>query len=202
MSATEQSPSQAKLPRVLSLIVVVIGLVMLVAGAVIYGVTSSQLRAQGVSVAAVTASAPGSLAGKPVAGPFTALAQINAIKHHTSTATGGKTYGQIAQVPSDNGFTYNADVTADKASDGQAHAAGSPLDAADAKAWAVRSTAQQSSFLQASLLLSVLAFGVATFIMGTGLTVAIVGIALYTGVARRRKQTTAPATEEKELQYA
>jgi len=178
-----------KLPRLLAWLVAAIGVIMLVAGLAVYGVTSAQLRSQDIKVAAVSADAPGAMAGKQVAGPFTALAQINAIKHHTATATGGKTYAELPNVATSDGLTYNTDLTAEKSTDGQSHVKGDPLSAADAKSYSSRALAQQSSFLQASLLLSVLAFGVAAFIAGTGLTVLIIGLALLAllGAAARQK---------------
>uniref|UniRef100_S0DDL0 Aromatic ring-opening dioxygenase LigA n=1 Tax=termite gut metagenome TaxID=433724 RepID=S0DDL0_9ZZZZ len=151
---------------------------MFIVGIGVYAFTSSQLSEQKITVAAVTADDPGSLAGKPVAGPFTALAQVNAIKHHIASATGGLTYGELGNVATADGQTYNKDLTAEQSTDGQAHKAGDPLSAADAKTYAARDTAQQGSFLQASLLVSVIAFGVAVLIMGLGLMFIVISVAL------------------------
>ncbi len=178
------SPSSAspihggKLARVLSWLVVVVGLVMLVIGVSVYTVTSNQLADQHITVAAVTADDPGALAGKPVEGPFTAMAQVNAIRHHVAAATGGKTFGELPNVASSDGASYNADITADKSTDGQAHSKGEALSSADAKLYSARATAQQGSLLQASLLVSVIAFGVGALIAGLGLVVVVIGLAL------------------------
>ena len=172
----QSSTDVAKAPRILALITVVVGAIMLILGVTMYAVTSQQLRDQHITVAAVTADNPGALAGKPVAGPFTALAQIGAIAHHTDAATGGKTYGQLPNVSTSDGQTYNKDITADKSTDGAAHAKGDPLSQTDAASYAARATAQTSAFLRSSLLLSVLAFGVSALIAGLGLMFALIGI--------------------------
>lgn len=171
-------PRSLRLPRAMSAVIVVLGLVIAGVGITTYAITASQLQAQHVTVAAVSADAPGRLAGKPVGDPLTALAQINAIKHHSMTATGGKTYGELGNVATSDGKTYNKDVTAATSTDGKAHQAGQALSSADARTYAARSTAQQASFLEASLYVSVLAFGLSALIIGLGLVVALTGITL------------------------
>ncbi len=168
----------ARTPKVLSLIVAILGVVMVVIGSGVYAFTSGQLAAQKITVAAVTAEDPGSLAGQPVAGPFTAMAQVNAIQHHLNSITNDKTYGELGNVATSDGKTYNADVTAEKSTDGQVHKTGDPLSAADAKTYSARATAQTASFLEASLLVSVVAFGVAALIIGLGVMFFLVGLAL------------------------
>ena len=165
-------------PRVLAMIVVVVGVLMAAVGVTTYAITASQLRAQHVTVAAVTPEKPGSMAGRQVGDPFTALAEINAIKHHTEAITGGKTYGQLGNVASSDGKTYNKDVTVAASTDGMAHTAGQALSTADAKTYAARGTAQQSSFLQASIYVSILAFGLSALIIGVGLVVALIGVTI------------------------
>jgi len=175
-------PQASRLPRLLSLIVACLGLIVLVVGVAVYGYTSSQLKAQHITVAAITADAPGSQAGKTVAGPITAMAQINAVRHHTDTATGGKTFGQMKSVSSD-GKTFSADIAAGVCSAGDPGGAkGDPLTADCAKYYAGRITAQQGSWTQASLMVSVLAFGVSAFIAGMGLVLILIGCTLYAGL--------------------
>jgi hypothetical protein len=178
LSSVQQSPSGSRLSRVLSVIVGVLGVGMVITGVSVYAYTSHQLSAQGITVAAVSSDDPGPLAGRPVAGPFTALAQANAINHHMLALTDGKTFGELGNVATSDGKTYRADVAADKSTDGQSHQAGDTLSAADAKTYAARATAQTGSFLQASLLVSVVAFGVSALIIGLGLMFLIVAIAL------------------------
>lgn len=175
-------------PRVLSIIVMVLGALMVAVGVTTYAVTASQLNDQKINVAAVTPEDPGSMAGDPVNDPFSALAQINAIQHHTDTATGGKTYAELGNVATSDGKTYNKDVTADASTDGQAHQAGDTLSAADAQTYSARATAQTSSFLQASLYVSVLAFGVSALIIGLGLVVALIGATILLTLRQPRLQ--------------
>ncbi|MCL2883339.1 MAG: hypothetical protein FWF30_02570 [Coriobacteriia bacterium] len=175
-------------------------------GITVYTFTSLQLQSQNIKVAAVTADAPGSLAGQSVAGPFTALAQINAIEHHTMGITGGKTFAQLGNVATSDGKTYNKDVTAAASTDGQAHSAGDPLSSDDASTYSARSTAQQSSFLQASLYVSVLAFGVSVLIMVVGVIAGLLSISVLSLTSRARRQeataTDAAAAKSKKLQTA
>jgi len=180
-----------RVPRVLATAVVVVGAVMAAVGVTTYAITTAQLRDQHVTVAAVTPQNPGSMAGKRVSDPFTALAEINAIKHHTAAITGGKTYGELGNVASSDGQTYNKDVTVAASTDGQAHAVGQTLSAADAKTYAARSTAQQSSFLQASIYVSVLAFGLSALIIGLGLVVVLIGLTIRLALRDSRPQAAA-----------
>lgn len=178
MTTVNPALAPARAPRILSLLVIILGAIMVIIGIGAYAGVSAELRSQNITVAAVTADDPGPDAGKPVAGPFTAMAEINAIGHHIAAATGGKTFAQIPQVPTSDGKTYNKDVTAAASSDGQTHTAGSPLIAADATQYAARITAQQGSWTEASLFESVLAFGVSAAIAGTGVVIVLIGLAL------------------------
>jgi len=159
----------------LATIIVVVGIVMAAVGVTTYAVTVTQLRAQQITVASVTPENPGRLAGKRVSDPFTALAEINAIAHHTNAITGGKTYGELGNVATSDGKTYSKDLTVAASTDGQAHTAGEALSAADAQTYSARATAQQSSFLRASIYVSVLAFGISALIIGLGIVVALIG---------------------------
>jgi hypothetical protein len=79
--------------------------------------------------------------------------------------------------------TYSKDVTADKSPDGKAHSKGDTLSEADATEYAGRQSAMNGSFLQASLLTSVIAFGVAALIAGLGLVLIVLAVILVTGIA-------------------
>jgi hypothetical protein len=166
----------SKFGRVAALLTIIAGALMVVVGIGAYVVTSNQLSSQNIKVAAVTADNPGSMAGEKVAGPFTALAEVNAIAHHIDAITGGKTYGELGNVATSDGQTYNKDVTAEASTDGQAHSQGDKLSDEDATTYRNRNMAQQSSFLRASLFTSVLAFGVSAFIAGTGVVFVLVGV--------------------------
>ena len=189
-TTTSTAPSTARPSRaatVLSVIVLVLGVLVAGTGIAIYAVTGSKLQAQHADV---NPDAP-SHAGQQITDPFTALAQIDGIQKHVDEATGGKTFGQLPQIATSDGKTYNKDVTAATSTDGQTHAKGDPLSASDAKTYSARNTAQTASFLQASLFLSVLAFGVSAFIIGVGVIVALIGATLM--VVLRRPAAVATA---------
>jgi len=166
---------------------------MVLLGASVYAYTTQQLKSQGITVAAVTADNPGALAGKPVAGPFTALAQVNAINHHVLAATGGKTFAELGNVATSDGKTYSQDVTAAASTDGQAHSAGDALSDQDAATYSARQTAQSGSFLQASLFVSVLAFGVSALIMILGVLAVLIAATFLS--SRRSEKVTVTNTQ-------
>lgn len=187
------SPNTGRLPRLLSVLVVIIGAVIFVMGVAIYGFTSNMISKENITVLTYSDDNPGPLAGKPVRGPFTAMATAAAINHHVLVMTGGRTYGQIPQIFTNDGQTYSRDVAATAASDGQAHAAGTKLTADDAKTYQLRKSAEEGAFLQASLLVSVLAFGVAALIAGLGLVIAFIGFTLIVILRGRSAAPAAPA---------
>jgi len=189
------SASQTSKPvRILTYILGVVGVVMVVLGITIYGIASSELGSQRITVAALDAGNPGSNAGKPVKGPFTALAQIKAITHHlgeaSQTATGGTkdpttgavtggdatvTYGTAPSFSLDADGNCAGDLAlwTDPAGMGtvQCTKGSAPVVTGnlDAKALSgLRSTLTTGSFLIASLFVSVLAFGVAAMISCLG----------------------------------
>lgn len=155
--------------RLIGLFIMVAGLLMIVAGGVTWGVVQSQLKDEHIKVAAVTDEAPGRLAGRDVAGPFTAYAQASAIEYHALDGAGGKTYAQLG-----------AELTALK---DKLTAAGASKDEvaenAEVKALtATRTSTMNGSFLRASLFTSVVAFGVAALVMGLGLVFMLLGYVL------------------------
>jgi hypothetical protein len=165
MSTTTTNPKV----KLISLLIMIAGALMLVAGGVTWGLVSTQLKAESITVAAVTPENPGRLAGKPVAGPFTAYAQANAINHHALDGANGRTYAQIG-----------ADSTALKAK--LAATGMSKADIAKDKGVLAladtRSSTMNGSFLRASLFTSVISFGVAALVMGLGVLFALLGFAL------------------------
>lgn len=190
--------------RVLSVIVTVVGAFFLVVGVTMYAVTSAQLSAQKVTVADLNEGsngvANGAFAGKAVADPFTALAQIHAIGHHMSQAsaraTGGTSDAATGVVTGGNdGLTYGTAPSITLLADGTCKTAVDWTDPAgngtfkcDAKGTpqvtgsinaaslaSLRSTLQSGSFLIASLYVSVLAFGVSAMAAGIGVVLVLVG---------------------------
>lgn len=190
--------------KVLSILVAVVGVVFLATGITMYSITSVQLKAQQVTVApynhGTNGEKSGALEGKTVAGPFTALAQIDAIGHHMSqasaVATGGKTDAPTGVVTGGNpNLTYGTAPAISLNADGTCKTpvkwtdpAGNGSFTCDAKAAPVvtgsivpgalaglRSTLQSGSFLIASLYVSVLAFGVSALVAGLGLVLIVIG---------------------------
>ena len=164
MSTTTNKP--VKFVAVLTMIA---GLLMIVAGGVTWGLVQSQLKDEHITVAAVTPENPGRLAGKDVAGPFTAYAQAAAIQHHALDGAQGKTYAQLgADLTALKGKLKASGATdADMADNGQVKAL-----------TATRTTTMNGSFLRASLFTSVVAFGIAALVMGLGLLFILIGYAL------------------------
>lgn len=166
MSSTTTGSKPVKL---IGLIMVIAGLFMVVAGGVTWGLVTSQLKDANIVVAAVTEKAPGDLAGKPVAGPFTAYAQASAINFHTLALTNNRTYAQLG-----------ADAKALKAKLATAGANKAEI-AKDPGVIALadaRTTAMNGSFLRASLFTSVISFGVAALVIGLGFLFGLLGFAL------------------------
>ena len=79
--------------RGLAIVVAVIGVVMVVAGAVTWYMVTDQLSAENITVS----DDADFLAGDEVDGPFSAYAQAEVINKHALEATGGKTYAELEQ---------------------------------------------------------------------------------------------------------
>ena len=75
----------------ISIVIMVIGVIMVIAGAVTYGTVSSTLSKENITVAEDASC----LGGQSVAGPFAAYCQADIISHHALEATGGKTYAEL-----------------------------------------------------------------------------------------------------------
>jgi hypothetical protein len=179
VATTTAATPTGRLPRILSLITIIVGAIMIVVGISVYAFTGSMLADQNITVSAVTDEDPGALAGKPVKGPFTALAEANAILHHTNTSTDNRTYADIPGVATSDGKTYSRDVAANANTGAPAHAKGDPLSEEDAINYAARQTAMNSAFLRASLYTSVLAFGVGFLIGGVGVMMIVIGLTTF-----------------------
>ena len=165
MSATTANPRV----KIIGLLIVVASALMIVAGGVTWGLVSSQLKAENITVAAVTDKDPGRLAGKPVAGPFTAYAQAGAIDHHAREGAGGRTYAEIGK----DATVLKAKLAADGLS--KAEVAKNPDVLALAE---TRALTMNGSFLRASLFTSVVAYGIAALVIGLGVLFALIGFAL------------------------
>ncbi|RYV52196.1 aromatic ring-opening dioxygenase LigA [Pengzhenrongella frigida] len=155
--------------KLIGLLTIIAGAIMIIAGGVTWGAVTSQLKAEEIVVSAVTEDEPGSLAGKPVAGPFTAFAQANAINHHALAASEGRTYAQIG----DDAKALKAELAADGASESEIAEDEGVVALASA-----RTTVMNGSFLRTALFSSVIAYGVAALVIGLGVLFAILGFAL------------------------
>ena len=90
--------------RSIGLLGVIAGLVLIVAGAVVWGMVSGQLSAEKITVSDDAAF----FAGAPVNGPLTAFAQADVINHHALEASDGKTYAQLPQDDPTRAVVMNA----------------------------------------------------------------------------------------------
>ena len=171
MSSTVTSRKPVALIAILSMVA---GLVLIIAGGAVWAMISSQLKDEAITVSAVTEEEPGALAGKPVAGPFTAFAQANAINHHALAGSDGKTYAEIG-----------AEVAALKAADAEGNA--DEIEALGEQ----RTTVMNGSFLRASLFTSVVAYGVSALVMGLGVMFILLGWSQWLLAAARAENTTA-----------
>jgi ABC-type Fe3+-siderophore transport system permease subunit len=79
--------------RVLGLLVVIAGAILIVAGAVTYGVVSKTLADQKITVSTDAAH----FGGQQVTQPWQAYAQANVIAKHAGEIAGGKTYAELPQ---------------------------------------------------------------------------------------------------------
>mgnify|MGYP001791977157 FL=1 len=165
----DMSTKSSKPVKFIAWFPMVAGILMIVAGGVTWGLVQSQLKDENIKVAAVTPENPGRLAGKDVAGPFTAYAQAAAIEYHALNGADGKTYAELG-----------ADLTALKDKLKASGATDADLaDNADVKKLtATRTSTMNGSFLRASLFTSVVSFGIAALVMGLGLLFILVGFAL------------------------
>jgi len=136
--------------KIAALTSIIVGVLMVVAGVVVWIVVSTTLADQKITVSDDASCA----AGDDVNGPISAYCQADIIDHHALEATGGKTYAELAQ--------------------------DDPL----------RDTAMTSSFLQASLFTSVVAFGVCLMAIAIGIVLTLIGFALRAPV--RAEPVAAP----------
>ena len=156
-SSTEvtKTKSPSGTVRILGILLAIAGAIMLISGGVAWGMVTSQLKAQEMTV---PGDAP-SNAGKPVAGPFTAWSMQEIIDIHATGATGGETYATLGDRVDEAKEQFGEDSE----------------EAAELQG--LRNTAQSASFLRASLFTSILAFGVSFLVMGLGITTALTGAA-------------------------
>lgn len=165
MSTTSTKPTV----KLIGLFTIIAGLIMIVAGGATWALVTTQLKAENITVSTITDENPGALAGKPVAGPFTAYAQANAINQHALEGANGRTYAQIGA----DGRVIKDKLAADGLS--KEEIAANP----DVKANAdTRASTMNASFLRASLFTSVISYGVSALVIGLGVILGLLGFAL------------------------
>ncbi|MGJ6978941.1 hypothetical protein ACSDQ9_00200 [Aestuariimicrobium soli] len=184
--------------KIVGIISFVAGLVMIVAGAVTWGVVTSQLKDERITVAADAAPVMGiKVAGKNVAGPITAFGQAEIIKHHATAGSDGKTYAELGALQTqaknkakelgvDDLTSTDADVVAKI----EASPELTQLKADLAKYTGQRTTQMNGAFLRTSLFSSVITYGVAAFVVGMGLMNLVYGWGFFS-VANRKERVAA-----------
>ena len=185
--STSTTTTNNPLVKLIGLLTIIAAVIMVVAGGVTWGFVTSSLKAENITVAAVTEDAPGSLAGKQVAGPFTAYAQANAINHHALAASNNRTYAQLG----DDAKALKAKLAADGMSDADIATDKSVIALATA-----RTTTMNGSFLRASLFTSVVSYGVAALVIGLGILFGLLGFALRAISTTTTVVTEAPVTSK------
>jgi hypothetical protein len=180
MSLTTRDPKVTRTGR----LVIVAGVLMILAGGITWGAVTVELKAENITVAAVTPANPGLLAGRPVLDPFTAYAQVVAINHHALAGTGGRTYSELG----DDERALKADLAANGLSKDEIAKNPDVLALGE-----VRDTAMTGSFLRASLFTSIVAFGVSALVIGLGILLVLIGRALRR-IASLDVATPAPTT--------
>lgn len=147
-----------KVPKIVGWLSILAGLLMIIAGGVVWGTVSSQLAAENITVPNEPDQVVFGMAGKKVVGPLGAYAQADIINKHAMHSSEGKTYAELG------------------AEAAKAKEAGDT--ALEEKLRAQRTSVMNASFLRASLFTSVVSFGVSALVMGLGLLSGLVGWAL------------------------
>lgn len=77
--------------KVVGILGILAGVLLIVAGIVVWITVSSQLQAEKITIPDDAMA----FQGQTVAGPFTAYVQADIIQHHALEASGGKTYAEL-----------------------------------------------------------------------------------------------------------
>ncbi|MCK2025623.1 aromatic ring-opening dioxygenase LigA [Microbacterium sp. SSW1-47] len=81
-----------RIVKVVGVLGIVGGIVLIIAGIVVWIMVSSQLRAENITIPDDAMA----FQGQTVAGPLTAYVQADIIQHHALEASDGKTYAELA----------------------------------------------------------------------------------------------------------
>jgi hypothetical protein len=91
--STVAATGGSKAARVIGIISAIAGIVLVIAGGVTWGMISSHLADEKITVSEDAAA----FGGQSVTSPWTAFAQADIIAHHALEATDGKTYAELEQ---------------------------------------------------------------------------------------------------------
>ena len=147
-----------KTTKTVGILSIIAGLIMIIAGAVTWGVVTSQLKAENITVPGDSEFMGGAYAGKKVGGPLSAYAQADIINVHALNSSNGETYatlGKLANEAKEAGDTAKAEEYTKQ-----------------------RTSMMNASFLRSSLFSSVIAYGVAALVIGLGVLFGLIGWAL------------------------
>ncbi|MEZ7898527.1 MAG: hypothetical protein QMB98_06905 [Flaviflexus sp.] len=156
-----------KLGKITGIVTLIFGVLFVGTGGVAWGLVTSQLKAEDITVSADASM----FGGKQVGGPLTAYAQAEVINKHALAISGGETYatlGALANQAEEDGDT-------DAAAEYQAQ----------------RTTMMNASFLRSSLFTSVLAYGVSLFAIGVGVWMLLMGATMVSAGRKQNEVTNA-----------
>lgn len=157
--------------RVLGVILLVTGILFIGAGGATWGVVSSQLSEQRITI-------PGDarwFASQEVRGPLTAYSQADIIEQHAMAGTEGRTYAELGEAMQD------VEPGSPEAEELQAQ----------------RDSVMNASFLRASLFTSIVAYGVAALVVGLGVVLLVTAWGLRRiGLALIATESSAPGATE------
>src|SRR5690625_3256505 len=140
------------LARTAGLVALIAGIVFILAGGVTWGMVTSQLKAENITVPEDAAF----LAGAEVQGPLSAYAQADIINTHALAGTDGRTYAEL----------------------GSAMREVEPGSPEHEELQAQRDSVMNASFLRASLFTSVVSYGVAALVIGLGALLILIGLGM------------------------
>ncbi|PRY68562.1 hypothetical protein B0I08_104265 [Glaciihabitans tibetensis] len=92
-TALTLSPTKAIVVRWIGYAALLGALVMIIGGGTVWGIVTSQLKAENITVSEDADFMPGAA----VQGPFSAYAQATIINHHALEMSDGKTYAELEQ---------------------------------------------------------------------------------------------------------
>ena len=169
------------LARIAAVMIAVGGVVAMVAGGIAWNMTSSELAAQKINVAAEGESP------RYAGSPFDAFTQVDLIKEHTAAG--------IVKMGFPEGTVYTDVEMPDAAKLGACKAIAAP-DRSDDCVEMVRNDSARayfdnSNFKQASLYTSVLAFGTSAILVALGLALVVISALFLLLLSRGAKRTVA-----------